>query len=92
MGAYQYLSGFSSREGGGGLRAAVRRVRGAYQYLSGLRRDGVCGGMHAQLALGLPSTVDEGVVVVNGRCQVRQVGDHRVVVVAGLPIHRFQTS
>jgi transposase len=48
--------------------------------------------MDVQLALELPSTVDEGVVVVNGRCQVRQVGDHRVVVVAGLPIHRFSVG
>jgi transposase len=45
--------------------------------------------MGTQLALELPSVVDEGVVVVNGRCQLREVGGQRVVVVAGLPMHHY---
>jgi transposase len=45
--------------------------------------------MDVQLALGLPSPQDEGLVVVNGRCQIRASGDHRVVVVAGLPMHHY---
>lgn len=45
--------------------------------------------MDGQLALWSPSTQDEGVVVVNGRCQIRASGGHRVVVVAGLPMHHY---
>lgn len=45
--------------------------------------------MEAQLSLDLPTPAVEDVVVVNGRCQLRQLGDHRVVVVSGLPVHRY---
>lgn len=48
--------------------------------------------MDAQLALELTSTQDEGVVVINDRCQIRALGDHRVVVVTGLPMHHYETS
>jgi len=37
----------------------------------------------------MPLTVVEGSVVINGRCQLRQEGEHRVVVVAGLPVHHY---
>jgi len=30
--------------------------------------------------------------VINDRCQVRQLGDHRVVVVSGLPLHRYMVG
>lgn len=46
----------------------------------------------AHLAQEMPSSLDEGLVVVNGRCQVRHVGDRRVVVVAGLPMHHYSAD
>lgn len=48
--------------------------------------------MESQLTLGLTTPLEEGLVVVNDRCQVRQLGDHRVVVVAGLPLHRYMVG
>ena len=47
------------------------------------------GTMDTQLALELPSAPAEGSIPINARCQVRQQGEHRVVVVAGLPMHHY---
>jgi hypothetical protein len=48
--------------------------------------------MDGQLALELPLAQEEGVVVINGHCQIRALGEHRVVVVAGLPTHHYATG
>lgn len=53
---------------------------------------GVSRGMDTQLALELPPAVDGGAVVINGRCQVRRVGEYRVVLVAGLPVHHYTAA
>lgn len=45
--------------------------------------------MDAQRALELPSTLEEGVIVINARCQIRLLDEARVVVVAGLPMHHY---
>ena len=45
--------------------------------------------MEEQQALELPLPSVEGSFVINGRCQLRQEGDQRVVVVAGLPVHHY---
>jgi len=45
--------------------------------------------MDAQRKLDLPSAASEGTVIINGRCQLRQEADLRVVVVAGLPVHHY---
>jgi len=45
--------------------------------------------MDAQRELDLPSAGSEGTTIINGRCQLRQEADLRVVVVAGLPVHHY---
>ena len=45
--------------------------------------------MAEQQALELSQPPAEGAFVINGRCQLRQEGDQRVVVVAGLPVHHY---
>jgi hypothetical protein len=45
--------------------------------------------MDAQQALGFAATPASGLVVINDRCQLRREGGQCVVVVAGLPTHRY---
>jgi transposase len=48
--------------------------------------------MATQQDLPLSHPVSSGTIVINGRCTLRAEGDHRVVVVAGLPIHHYSAS
>lgn len=48
--------------------------------------------MATQQDLPLPVPVASGTTVVNGRCTVRAEGEHRVVVVAGLPVHHYSAN
>jgi transposase len=45
--------------------------------------------MNAQLALALPCAAPSNTVVINARCSLRVEEDQRVIVVAGLPVHRY---
>jgi len=45
--------------------------------------------MAAQRDLPLPPSVPSATEVINGRCALRTDGEHRVVVVAGLPVHHY---
>ena len=45
--------------------------------------------MDTQQALALPLPLDEGTVFINDRCHIRQEGELRVVVVAGMPVHHY---
>ena len=45
--------------------------------------------MAARLELPLPTPVSSGALIINGRCVLRAEGEHRVVVVAGLPVHHY---
>ena len=45
-----------------------------------------------QQDLPLPAPVSSGTTVVNGRCTLRAEGEHRVVVVAGLPVHHYSAN
>ena len=45
--------------------------------------------MATQLELPLPTPVSSGALIINGRCVLRAEGEHRVVVVAGLPVHHY---
>jgi DNA-binding CsgD family transcriptional regulator len=49
-------------------------------------------GVATQEALALPAPASSGTTVVNGRCTLRAEGDHRVVLVAGLPVHHYSTN
>lgn len=48
--------------------------------------------MKAQLTLALPPPEPSNVVVINGRCLLRLEEGQRVVIVAGLPVHHYQTE
>ncbi|MBI3108207.1 MAG: helix-turn-helix domain-containing protein, partial [Candidatus Rokubacteria bacterium] len=48
--------------------------------------------MVTQQDLPLPAPVSSGTTVVNGRCTLRAEGEHRVVVVAGLPVHHYSAN
>ena len=48
--------------------------------------------MSAQTPLPLPSAADSNVVFINGRCTLRIEGEHRVMVVAGLPVHHYRVE
>jgi len=48
--------------------------------------------MATQQDLPLPAPVSSGTTVVNGRCTLRAEGEHRVVLVAGLPVHHYSTN
>ncbi|MEK7371820.1 MAG: helix-turn-helix domain-containing protein, partial [candidate division NC10 bacterium] len=48
--------------------------------------------MVTQQDLPLPAPVSSGATVVNGRCTLRAEGEHRVVVVAGLPVHHYSAN
>jgi transposase len=51
------------------------------------------GGMATQQELGLPEpAAPSGSVIINARCRLQVEGEHRVVVVAGVPTHHYQTS
>lgn len=45
--------------------------------------------MATQRDLPLPVPVSSGTAVVNARCMLRAEGEHRVVLVAGLPVHHY---
>ena len=45
--------------------------------------------MAIQQELPLPTPVSSGALIINGRCALRAEGEHRVVVVAGLPVHHY---
>jgi hypothetical protein len=45
--------------------------------------------MATQLELPLSAPVSPGALIINGRCTLRAEGEHRVVVVAGLPVHHY---
>ena len=44
--------------------------------------------MSTQEALALPSPAPSNTVVINARCSLRIEADQRVIIVAGLPVHR----
>jgi Transposase protein len=46
--------------------------------------------MSAQEALALPLPPASNTVVINARCSLRMEADHRVIVVAGLPVHHYR--
>jgi transposase len=46
--------------------------------------------MSAQEALALPLPPASNTVVINARCSLRMEADHRVIVVAGLPVHQYR--
>ena len=48
--------------------------------------------MSTQAALPLPSSAASNIVVINARCALRIEADHRVVVVAGLPVHHYRVE
>jgi len=48
--------------------------------------------MATQQDLPLPAPVSSGTTVVNGRCTLRAEGEHRVVLVAGLPVHHYSAN
>ena len=48
--------------------------------------------MNAQLALALPCAEPSNCVVINARCSLRVEEDHRVIVVAGLPVHHYRAE
>ncbi len=48
--------------------------------------------MAAQRDLPLPASVPSATVVINGRCTLRTDGEHRGVVVAGLPVHHYSAN
>jgi transposase len=50
------------------------------------------GGMATQQELDLPGPAPSGSVIINARCRLQVEGEHRVVVVAGVPTHHYQTS
>ena len=45
--------------------------------------------MATQEDLPLPHPVSSGAIIINGRCSLRAEGEHRVVLVAGLPVHLY---
>jgi transposase len=48
--------------------------------------------MAVQQELPLPPAVSSGVRSINARCVLRAEGEHRVVVVAGLPVHHYSAQ
>jgi len=48
--------------------------------------------MATQQSLPLLHPASSGTIVINGDCTLRAEGDHRVVVVAGLPIHHYSVN
>src|SRR5258705_12439220 len=48
--------------------------------------------MSAQQAFALPLPVASNTVVINARCNLRIEADHRVIVVAGLPLHHCRAE
>jgi transposase len=48
--------------------------------------------MAVQQELPLPLVVSSGVCSINARCVLRAEGEHRVVVVAGLPVHHYSAQ
>ena len=48
--------------------------------------------MATQQELPLPAPVSSGALIINGRCALRAEGEHRVVVVAGLPVHHYSAQ
>jgi len=48
--------------------------------------------MATQQALPLPAPVSSGTTVVNARCTLRAEDEHRVVLVAGLPMHHYSAN
>ncbi len=48
--------------------------------------------MATQQELPLPAPVSSGTLSINARCALRAEGDHRVVVVAGLPVHHYSVK
>jgi transposase len=48
--------------------------------------------MDAQLVLRLPPSGPSNVVVINGRCLLRMEESQRVIIVAGLPVHHYQSD
>ena len=48
--------------------------------------------MSQQQCLPLSVVVPLGTVVINARCSLRAEGEHRVVVVAGFPVHHYDTK
>ena len=52
----------------------------------------VDGAVVAQQDLPLSAPVPSGTVVINARCMVRAEGEHRVVIVAGLPVHHYSVK
>ena len=48
--------------------------------------------MSVQQALALPSPATSNTVIINARCSLRIEADQRVIVVAGLPVHRYRAA
>ena len=48
--------------------------------------------MSAQQALALPPPAASNTVVINARCSLRIEAGHRVIVVAGLPVHHYRAE
>lgn len=48
--------------------------------------------MSEQLALALPPSAASNMVVINARCSLRMEVEQRVVVVGGLPVHRYRAG
>ena len=48
--------------------------------------------MSEQLALALPPSAASNTVVINARCSLRMEAEQRVVVVGGLPVHRYRAG
>lgn len=48
--------------------------------------------MDAQQALRFPGAVASVLTVINPHCSLRAHGEHRVVVVAGLPVHHYSAQ
>ena len=48
--------------------------------------------MLQQLGLALPAPSASDTVIINGRCTLRREGEHRVVVVSGLPVHHYSVN
>src|SRR3990172_8508026 len=49
-------------------------------------------GMATQQGLPLSAPVPSGAIIINARCSLRAEDEHRVVVVAGLPVHHYSVN
>lgn len=48
--------------------------------------------MASQQDLPLPTPASAGITIINARCALRAEGEHRVVLVAGLPVHHYSAG